>query len=403
MSAASSTFARRSSFALLRDVRTPGLAARVTWIGALVLAASACSRTAPAEAPTGAVPAPAELPPLRATPPIATTSAALAVGAAAPALPALRWIQGTPLDAFAPGSAQLVVFWAPWSGTSTQVFARLSELDRRHRERGLVVLAVTGPDGRGTTFETARTRVHELGEFAATRIAYDDGGAWVRTWIGDPERPLLPVAFLVDRTGRIAAKGALSEVELRLAPVLAGQHDLAELVAEAETNEKDLARSADLQRSFHAAYRARDWPLAAGICDELIVLDLVRNRRFAFAKFQLLYLETARTDEALAYARELADGLARDDLGMLNALAWTLVDPHLAPPKRDLELAGRCAQRAVDLSLRRNAALLDTLACVHAAQGDLEAAIGIEEEAARLDPLFAARLSEYRARRAGAK
>lgn len=372
-------------------------------VAACALAALACARSessSPVAATAAHPPARIELP---SAAPNAPVSAPIAIGAAAPALPALRWIVGEPLAAFEPGTAYLVAFWAPWSGTSTQVFARLSELERRNKERGLVVLAVTGPDARGTTLEIARTRLHELGDFVATRVAYDADGAWVRAFLGDPTAPLLPAVYLVDRGGRVAAEGALSEVELRLGSVLAGQHDLAALATEAAAKPGLLAKTAELQRAFDAAHRAHDWARAVALCDELVALDLVRNRRFALTKFQILFLETPRTDEALLYARTLADGLARDDVGMLGTLAWTLVDPHLTPPKRDLELAGRCAQRAVDLSLRRNAALLDTLARVHATQGDLPRAIELEEEAARLDPLFRGVLSDYRAQLAGAR
>lgn len=365
----------------------------------LALAALACARVPATEAAKEAEHAPIEPPGSVAAP--SGTSAMLPIGAQAPALPALRFLAGEPVAAFEPGRTYLVAFWAPWSGTSTQAFARLSDLDRRHRERGLVVLAVTGPDARGTTLASARARLAELGEFVATRVAYDETGAWTRAWIGEPSAPLLPEVFLVDSTGTVAAQGALAEVELRLPAVLAGTHDVARIASEAAEKPALLAKSAELQRAFDAAYRAHDWARVVELCDQLVALDAVRNRRFAVSKFQVLYLETRRTDEALEYARTLAEGLARDDVGMLGTLAWTIVDPHLEPPKRDLALAEACARRAVELTARRNPVLLDTLARVHAAGGDLARAIRVEEEAAHLDPLFQGTLSDYRARTEG--
>ncbi|MBI5364410.1 MAG: hypothetical protein HZA53_14615 [Planctomycetes bacterium] len=323
--------------------------------------------------------------------------APLAIGAEAPPPAGLRWITGGPIEKLEHGKAHLVVFWAPWSGASTQVFARLSDLQRRNTERGLVVFAVTAADARGTTLERARTRLFELGELAAVPTAFDPDGVWRARWIGGEHDPALPLAFLVDREGRLAASGPPSEVELRLQAVLAGLHDLTRLAKDEAAKPGVLARSLALQSEFHSAWRASDWPRAVRLCDELLALDGARHRRFALTKFQVLFLHTPRVDEALDYARALADGLARDDVGLLNSLAWTLVDPHLSVPKRDLALAGRCAQRAVDLTVRRNAVLLDTLARVHAAQNELERALAIEEEAARLDPLFQGRVSELRA------
>lgn len=321
----------------------------------------------------------------------------LAIGAEAPAPAGLRSITGESVTTFERGKVHLVVFWAPWSGASTQVLARLSDLQRRNRERGLVVLAVASADARGTTLERARRLLLELGDRAAVPTAFDPDGAWRAQWIGGARDPALPIAFLVDRSGRLAASGPPSEVELGLQAVLADRHDLARLANVAGAKPGILAKSLALQSGFHAAWRASDWPRVVGFCDELLALDAPRHRRFALTKLQVLLLHTPRVDEALDYAHALADGLARDDVGLLDALAWTLVDPNSPVPKRDLALAKRCAQRAVELTLRRNAVLLDTLARVHAAQGEVERALAIEEEAAGLDPSFQNRVSEFRA------
>lgn len=322
----------------------------------------------------------------------------LEIGGDAPGLEGLRWITGAPAGELERGRVLLVVFWAPWSGTSTQTLARLAELERRHAARGLDVLAVSAADARGTTLERARRSLHELAGQVPARTAFDTDGTWRARWIGAEADPMLPVAFLVDRTGRIASEGSVAQAELRLPRVLADQHDLAKLAAEAAREPELLARSAELQRDFHAASRASDWPRVLARCDELLALDLDRHRRFTLAKFQVLLLRQHRAAEAYAYARALADGIARDDVGLLNSIAWTIVDPHQPVPERDLALAGRCAQRAVDLTLRRNAVLLDTLARVHAAQGEFDRAIAVEEEAARIDPIFAGPASELRAK-----
>ena len=59
---------------------------------------------------------------------------------------------------------------------------------------------------------------------------------------------------------------------------------------------------------------------------------------------------------------------------MLNQLAWTIVDaPGLE--KRDLDLALRTAQRAVELTHEREVAILDTLARAYFEKGQIDQAI----------------------------
>lgn len=321
------------------------------------------------------------------------------IGATAPELALPRWIAGAPAFGLEPGKVHFVVFWAPWSGASTQSLTRLGDLARRNAATDLVVTGVAGPDGRGSTFTTARERLRESVSAAPFRCGWDESGAAQRAWLGAPGERALPCAFLVDRDGHVAAIGAPGLVELRVASVLAGAHDLAALAREAADHgavEAELARARD---AFQVACRTRDWERALGACDELLRIDSDGHRRMIVARFQILLARLGRADDAYAYGRELLAGVARDDIGSLAILAWTVVDPDQRLPRRDLAFAGACAQRAVDLSQRRNATLLDTLARVHHAQGELDQAIAIETEAVRLDAFFAGVLADYRRER----
>lgn len=337
----------------------------------------------------GGAPALAQQPATNAKP------ASLAPGDAAPPISVTHWLAGEPLASIEKGRAALVLLWAPWSGASTQTFPRLADLARRNGPRGLDVVAIATPDARGSTLANARRRVLELATWATFPIGFDASGVTRERWL-DASRSI-PLAFLVDREGRVATFGALVDVEPRVEQVLAGAHDVARIAAEAAEKRKMLARSVELQHAFDAATRARDWPRAVASSDELLKLDAVRHRRYAIAKLQILLREARREDEAYAYAQELADGLGRDDVGLLNLIAWTIVDPAFTPAKRDTALAAKCAQRAVDLTQRRNAVLLDTLARVHRSIGDVARAIEVETEAARIDRVFEPTLASYRA------
>ena len=89
--------------------------------------------------------------PSQSAPVTAERRPALAIGDRAPALPVLRWLSGPPVNAIEPGRVTMLVFWAPWSGASTQVLPRLAELARRNAGRELTVVALCSADARGTS------------------------------------------------------------------------------------------------------------------------------------------------------------------------------------------------------------------------------------------------------------
>ena len=75
----------------------------------------------------------------------------------------------------------------------------------------------------------------------------------------------------------------------------------------------------------------------------------------------------------------------RDSSSDLNDLAWLIASPSDMPFKyRDFGIALEAAQRAVDLTHGREAAILDTLAVVYYGLGMIDRAIAAEEKALSL-------------------
>jgi spermidine synthase len=91
---------------------------------------------------------------------------------------------------------------------------------------------------------------------------------------------------------------------------------------------------------------------------------------------------TGERDQALA---EFTAALARkpDWPGPMSEIAWILAT-HSDPAVRDPAKAVRLAERAADLTGRRQPVILDTLAAAYAAAGDFERAAATAQEAASL-------------------
>ncbi|MEO6596993.1 MAG: hypothetical protein ABIP94_19780, partial [Planctomycetota bacterium] len=82
--------------------------------------------------------------------------------------------------------------------------------------------------------------------------------------------------------------------------------------------------------------------------------------------------------------RLVARAMAKKDAEMLNSLAWTIVDPSVEIADRNLELARKAASKAVELTGEKEPNVLDTMARVHAWQGDFAKAVALQKKAVAL-------------------
>jgi tetratricopeptide (TPR) repeat protein len=137
------------------------------------------------------------------------------------------------------------------------------------------------------------------------------------------------------------------------------------------------------------AESASDHDAAIEACDELLAIDPPamdqRDQAVAATKFGHLLAGKMDYDKAYAYGAEIVDGSMKDNPTALNEIAWTIVSPD--GPKlerRDLKLALKAAQRAVDLTKNKDGMIMDTLAKVVHDQGNLTRALELQEKALKL-------------------
>jgi Flp pilus assembly protein TadD len=109
------------------------------------------------------------------------------------------------------------------------------------------------------------------------------------------------------------------------------------------------------------------------------VMLLSPNLQQAHASLRQVLVATAKEPGGLQQLREIAAS-APDSPQMLDELAWLLAT-NSDPNARDGKEAVRLAERACDLTGRKIAALLGTLAAAYAETGDFQRAIATAEEA----------------------
>lgn len=139
-----------------------------------------------------------------AAPPWTPREGAELIGTAAPAWTHLRWIQGGPLTLGGlRGKAVLLRFWTDECPYCTATAPTLAALDRRFRNRGLVVVAVHHPKSRaGHDPEVVRRAARTLGLGFA--VGTDEAWSMLRAYgVGTHFKRFTSVTFLIDTAGVI--------------------------------------------------------------------------------------------------------------------------------------------------------------------------------------------------------
>jgi len=318
----------------------------------------------------------------------------LIVGDPAPGLDVGAWLKGNPVERFEPGTVYLVHFWASWAMPAVRNFELLSDLSRRYPE-SLVVIGVDCWEGKP---EEMPEYVRRMGMRLDFRVAtdrinapcpeeYKNRSRWNKehgmtsdAWITKAGRKEdgLPVAFLVDRQGRVAWIGDPKELERPLAAVIEGTWDLEREAEDYRQRMVRLVETRPILRQLEAAQQRREWETVVGYIGELMALDPEANAHLAGTKFQALLVELGRPEEAYAFGREALTSLARDSLDGLAHIA-SVVAYRAQPGPEERKFGIAVATRADDLARSENAMVLDVLARLHFLDGDLELAIATEQ------------------------
>ena len=300
----------------------------------------------------------------------------LKVGDAAPALAAGKWIKGEPVTSFASGQVYIVECWATWCGPCRMTIPHLSELQKKFKDQGVVVIGQNVFEDDAAEVEAF---VKEMGDKMDYRVCLDrkekeddEQGIMARTWMEASGQDGIPTAFVVDRGGKIAWIGhPMDGLDQVVAGVLAGNFDPAALAAE---QEKRMA----LFMKVAMAMQNEEWDTALGAIDEAAkaLPEMASEMNLARLQVNLMKKDFEAVQKV---AGQIADE-EKDNAMVLNELAWTLVTTKEIE-KPDLALAERIARQANDAAKGEDPAILDTLARVIFMKGDQKAAIELQAKA----------------------
>jgi thiol-disulfide isomerase/thioredoxin len=332
----------------------------------------------------------------------------LGVGDPAPALQVKEFVKGAPIKSLQKGKPYVVEFWATWCGPCRVSIPHLTELQKKHPEFTFIGVSVWEQDQKAV-----RPFVDQMGDKMAYTVALDDvpagadgnQGKMAKSWMQAAGQDGIPSAFLIGRDGRIAWIGHPMGLAEPLAKVAAGTWDVAAARAQHQTQLLQRRKMNELRGKLAKAQQSGDPRQVLAVYDQAIAADPAMETMLGIPKYNLLAQQIKDPERAMTYGNRLVGSVLKENAGMLNELAWSIVAPEAPKASADaVSLALKAAKRADELTQGKDAGIADTLAKAYFDSGRLAEAVQAQERAVQLskgtplesNPSLTQRLEQYR-------
>ena len=377
------------------------------------------------------------------------TAPDLFIGDDAPALYVCHWVQGKPVEKFKAGETYVIEMWATWCGPCIRAIPHLNELAKKYQSQdaevtfvGMNVFDEQGDESKSDRIERIETFVENQEEMEYP-VAIEQGERMSRAWMEAANQRGIPATFVVNGDGKIAWIGHPMRLDEPLERIVSGNWNLesarASALAEQGGGMQQLIDSAMEQLSSEetaeqgyrllealAVARFDGEPrFLAGLAQTIAASPnvAVRNLDWALDKARraveitnsadanilgvlaVTEFELGLNESAREHARRAIE-VAGDDAGALNAIAWNMAsNESIAGAAAPLAL--RAAKRAAEITERRDADILDTLARAQWEAGNHQQAIETQQEAietatnSRMKQRYQETLASFRERAAG--
>lgn len=309
----------------------------------------------------------------------------LKVGDPAPQLEHVEWIKGDPVKEFEEGEIYVLDFWATWCGPCVASIPHINELQQEYKDDKVNVIGVAiWPNSRMTPTDEF---VEARGDGMDYRIVSDVDRKTADAYMSASGQNGIPTVMAIDREGKIAWIGhPMNGLDVAVELLVNDEFTQERMDEEMDRIQKEeaerQAKIAPVMQRVQTSLQNEDWVEAEKALTELLDIEESFMQSPAPSYLYVAKAKQGKREEARKYAADLMSSVFKDDAQALNGLAWTMVgqDSPLTDEERDAELAVTIAEKAVELTKRENADILDTLARCHFMNGDLDAAVATQRE-----------------------
>lgn len=272
--------------------------------------------------------------------------AELKIGDEAPPVTFTDWIRGGPVDVAAGKGKNvfLIEFWATWCRPCFKEIPHLTQLQRKYRDDGLIVIGAASP-GPNESLTKVKSFVAKRPQGMDFIVAFDATGRTHTSYMLAARQNSIPHAFLIDRTGRLAWHGhpGLPELDGIIDAVIEGNYDTKTAQAEAE-----LAKRLELLFGRLRRFAIRgDWDTFKTTVQQILTID-PKNEAALGAAF---YVHVQETHDVAGFRDLIAAHVEahEDDEQAMLAVAQSLlgIEP-LEVRQPDLALRAAAAAYAVN-------------------------------------------------------
>lgn len=263
----------------------------------------------------------------------------------------------------------------------------LSEIQKKYNGQ-VNVTGVNIWEDQKATDNSFHAKVEDYVKTMGDKMTYNvaaDGfeGTMAKTWMEAFEGNGIPTAFIVGKDGIVLWMGhPMGGMDKALDEIIAGKYDLAAAAKKDADRRAATKAQREVMGPISEAIKAKDTAKAITLIDEAISKNPKLALNLGFTKYNLLL----QSDEAAAmiWAGTFADGAAKENPNLLNALAWSIVDDKAKIKNPDYAVAVRIAERGVSLLKDGDPFapyLLDTFAYALFKSGQIDKALEVQSKA----------------------
>ena len=243
------------------------------------------------------------------------------VGDLAKPLSIATWVKGAsaeaPVDVTDGKNTYVVEFWATWCGPCKTSIPHLTELQKKYKDQGLVVVGISNEE-----LEEVKPFVEEQGDNMNYIVAVDKDEETSMSYMQAFGQNGIPCAFIIDKSGQVVWVGHPMLMDLPLEEILSGKYNLAANVRAAEFAQllaardpkakemaaevlKEVGKHPDLlEPILEAAYQAEESEILNQVLDQLATINDDYAQRAKEIRSQI------KTDKAL---EQYADVILADE------------------------------------------------------------------------------------------